>query len=69
VHVSSKNFPGLYPRTPVLKEREGKAKRRVGLGGMEGRKRKGKGDQGEGEEGRGEREGTEDSEGCRVPLN
>jgi hypothetical protein len=56
VHLSDqKIFRGLYPRTPVLKEREGKAKGRVGLEGMEGREWEGKKDQGEGKEGRGGR--------------
>jgi hypothetical protein len=40
--VRSKNFPGVIPWTPVLKEREGKAKGRVGLEGMEGREWEGK---------------------------
>jgi hypothetical protein len=53
--VSSKNFPGLYPRTPVLKGRGGKAKGRVGLEGMEGREWEGMKDEGEGRGGKGGR--------------
>jgi hypothetical protein len=48
-----KNFPGLYPRTAVLKRRGGKANGRVGVGGMEW---EGKKDEGEGE-GKERREG------------
>jgi hypothetical protein len=46
-----KNVRGLYPTTPVLKERGGKAKGRVGLEGMEEREWEGKRDEGEGKEG------------------
>jgi hypothetical protein len=53
--VRSKNFPGVIPPDPVSKEREGKAKGRVGSEGMEGREWEGKKDQGEGKEGRGGR--------------
>jgi hypothetical protein len=56
VHPSDqKIFRGLYPRGPISKEREGKAKGKVGSEGMEEREWKGKKDQGEGKEGRGGR--------------
>jgi hypothetical protein len=55
--VTSKHFPGLYARTPVLKGREEKAKGRVRLEGMErreweGKKMKGRGRKGGREGGR-----------------
>jgi hypothetical protein len=44
----------IYPRTPIFKERGGKAKGRVGLEGMEGREWEGKKDEGKwGREGKG----------------
>jgi hypothetical protein len=55
-----KKFPGVIPRTPVIKGRGGKAKGRVGLEGMEGREWEGMKDEGEGRRGG---EGREDSEG------
>jgi hypothetical protein len=54
--VSSKHFPGLYHRTPVLKGKGGEGRQKgVRLEGMEGRECEGKKDDGEGMAGRGGR--------------
>jgi hypothetical protein len=64
VHLSVQT---IFPRTPILKRRGGKAKGRVRSEEMEGREWAGKKDEGEGKERR-ETEGREDSEGwCPQP--